>query len=400
MLLITPVDAQPAMVVKKALKMFDGETQKSGVNMRFVLANSYKDLKVDWVRLDPSRLLQVLINLASNAIKFTQSEARREIRISLAASLTRPAGSESGFKYLPVGGEKKDPTLDADWGTGEEIYLKIECHDTGRGLNEQELKLLFQRFSQASPRTHVQYGGSGLGLFISRELTELQGGEIGVASEAGVGSTFAFYVKARRSTVPYDHESVNLLALNNACATTSPVAHRATSGVSTSQISAMTSSALAATRHVDRLPSEAIRHVLIVEDNLVNQKVLSKQLRNAGYVVEVANHGGEALAVLEQSHFWKDKEQGASLCIVLMDLEMPVMDGLTCVRKIRELQETGDIVGHVPVIAVTANARTEQMTRARECGMVCALSPHFYFLCLYDGQALIHESGYRGVQTI
>lgn len=74
--------------------------------------------------------------------------------------------------------------------------------DTGRGLNPEEKKLLFQRFSQASPRTHVQYGGSGLGLFISRELTELQGGEIGVASEAGKGSTFAFYVKCRKTTEP------------------------------------------------------------------------------------------------------------------------------------------------------------------------------------------------------
>lgn len=74
--------------------------------------------------------------------------------------------------------------------------------DTGRGLSPEEKKLLFQRFSQASPRTHVQYGGSGLGLFISRELTELQGGEIGVASEAGKGSTFAFYVKCRKTTEP------------------------------------------------------------------------------------------------------------------------------------------------------------------------------------------------------
>jgi hypothetical protein len=76
--------------------------------------------------------------------------------------------------------------------------------DTGRGLTVEEKKMLFMRFSQASPRTHIQYGGSGLGLFISRELTELQGGEIGVSSVAGEGSTFAFYVRARRSTKPSD----------------------------------------------------------------------------------------------------------------------------------------------------------------------------------------------------
>lgn len=97
-----------------------------------------------------------------------------------------------------------DQTLGPDWGDGEEIFLEFAVQDTGRGLTPEEKKVLFQRFSQASPRTHVQYGGSGLGLFISRELTELQGGEIGVSSEAGKGSTFAFYVKCRRSSEPQE----------------------------------------------------------------------------------------------------------------------------------------------------------------------------------------------------
>jgi hypothetical protein len=94
--------------------------------------------------------------------------------------------------------KRVDQTVGPDWGEGEEIYLEFAVQDTGRGLSPEELGVLFQRFQQASPRTHVQYGGSGLGLFISRELTELQGGEIGVSSESGKGSTFAFYVKCRR----------------------------------------------------------------------------------------------------------------------------------------------------------------------------------------------------------
>ena len=94
--------------------------------------------------------------------------------------------------------KRMDQTVGPDWGEGEEIYLEFAVQDTGRGLSPEELGVLFQRFQQASPRTHVQYGGSGLGLFISRELTELQGGEIGVSSESGRGSTFAFYVKCRR----------------------------------------------------------------------------------------------------------------------------------------------------------------------------------------------------------
>lgn len=110
--------------------------------------------------------------------------------------------------YFPTRNKHSDLTKERDWGDGEEIYIHFAVQDTGRGLNDQEKKMLFLRFSQASPRTHVQYGGSGLGLFISRELTELQGGEIGVASEAGVGSTFAFYVKAKRSSAPPETEGL------------------------------------------------------------------------------------------------------------------------------------------------------------------------------------------------
>jgi hypothetical protein len=98
--------------------------------------------------------------------------------------------------------KRTDQTFGPDWGNEEEIFLEFAVQDTGRGLSPEELKVLFQRFQQASPRTHVQYGGSGLGLFISRELTELQGGEIGVSSESGKGSTFAFYVRCRRSKQP------------------------------------------------------------------------------------------------------------------------------------------------------------------------------------------------------
>jgi CheY-like chemotaxis protein len=111
--------------------------------------------------------------------------------------------------------------------------------------------------------------------------------------------------------------------------------------------------------------------ILIVEDNIVNQRVLQKQLRSMGFGTEVANHGGEALRILKQSHFWIGNERtGSNLTVILMDLEMPVMDGLTCAKKIRELEVDGTIVKHVPVIAVTANARLEQIEAALAAGMV------------------------------
>ena len=111
--------------------------------------------------------------------------------------------------------------------------------------------------------------------------------------------------------------------------------------------------------------------ILVVEDNLVNQKVLCKQLRMHGHKVYAANHGGEALTFLEETRYWKANEKdGKELSIILMDTEMPIMDGLTCVRKIRKLQREGSIIQHIPIISVTANARSEQIEIARSSGMV------------------------------
>lgn len=164
----------------------------------------------------------------------------------------------------------------------------------------------------------------------------MQGGAIGFASEFGKGSTFAFYVSAQQVSHPRK------------------------------EVIASEPSALSAVDAHDKLT------ILVVEDNLVNQRVLCAQLRTQGYVIYAANHGGEAIAFLQESTFWKDRAQtGKHLSLVLMDTEMPTMDGLTCVRKIRELQRNGLIVGHVPVISVTANARFEQIEEAIAAGMVC-----------------------------
>lgn len=226
------MDAQPLQVVQRALKMFEGEVQTAGIKMEFVLNDSFTKLDIDWVKLDPSRVLQVsrphnifaraltdpyqvLINLTTNAIKFTTTEETRTIHVILSASRERPSTSFSPtVNYFPMRTKRTEQVFSSDWGDGEELFLEFAVRDTGRGLTPEEKKLLFQRFSQASPRTHVTYGGSGLGLFISRELTELQGGEIGVSSEAGKGSTFAFYVMCRRSSEPQEAVEATSLALS------------------------------------------------------------------------------------------------------------------------------------------------------------------------------------------
>jgi PAS domain S-box-containing protein len=196
---VAPTEVDPVETVKHALRLYQQECQNADVESAIQVNQSYHSLAVDRVYLDPSRLLQVLINLLGNAIKFTQHQEQRKVTIAIGASLESPAMQSDGEQYFFPRASKKEPVFGADWGSGEELFLHFSVNDTGVGLSSSEMKNLFLRFSQASPKTHVTYGGSGLGLFICKELAELQGGRIGVSSTPGKGSDFKFYVKARRA---------------------------------------------------------------------------------------------------------------------------------------------------------------------------------------------------------
>ncbi|KAK0618174.1 hypothetical protein B0T17DRAFT_495772 [Bombardia bombarda] len=409
LLLVTPVDVKPVTVVQNVLRMFEAELNSNDIKGQFRLEQSYKDLAIDWVKLDPSRLRQVLINLMTNAIKFTQGRPTRSIVISLGAS--RDISTSSLSYFPPRHPDQKDITDDAEWANGEKINLHLAVTDTGPGLDGDEKKILFQRFSQASPRTHVQYGGSGLGLFICRILTELQGGQIGVQSQKGEGSTFAFYIKSRRSE-----------NLDSGPSSTAPTPKPSPPKP---RIDTLNRQVQFPTAPVP-LPKEPARastypppssvfpargpggagpslDILIVEDNLVNQRVLQRQLQLSGNNTYVANHGGEALENLRQSRFWSDEAAAAqsdgvafpisssspgatsavkdekskdrsssnrqNISVILMDLEMPVMDGMSCTREIRRLERAGVITHHIPIIAVTAYARPEQIENAKAAGV-------------------------------
>lgn len=383
MLVITPVEVQPADTIKKALKMFDSELTKASINLQYNVAPSYQALSVDWVRLDPSRLLQILINLLTNAIKFTQTQQIKQITVTLEASTERPSNFDHDVQYLvnPISKDSVSPQGEDD------VYLSIAVHDTGRGITPDEMNRLFHRFQQASPKTHIKYGGSGLGLFISRELARLQGGQIGVASEAGVGSTFAFFVRAHRCLPPRPkfptrQDSTSTTGSRKRsraeilnCASIEAHAHVAAEVASIKMEGVVEAEVAIAQQQL---------HLLVVEDNLVNQKVMAKQLQNAGYKVSVANHGHEALAHILSTHFCSTSHATPPLPldVVLMDVEMPIMDGLSCARRIREMEAKGELRKHVPVVAVTANARAEQQAAALEAGMDSVVTKPFRMLDL------------------
>src|ERR1700733_2894093 len=251
------------------------------------------------VRGDPVRLRQVLINLAGNAIKFTETG---EVVVRVAA-------------------------LDADGS------LRFEVSDTGIGIAAEAQSQIFSAFTQADSFTTRKYGGTGLGLAICRQLVALMGGVIGVASEQNRGSTFWFEIRMEPVAAP---------AVLAVPAVRPAVAHLPAAAAATGVPSA--------TGAVGPL-------ILVVEDNAVNREVAAGMLENLGYRSEAAVNGLLALeAVAETTHAG-----------VVMDCQMPVMDGLTATQEIRR-REAGS-GGRMPIIALTANAMEANRERCLAAGM-------------------------------
>ena len=233
---------------------------------------------------DPTRLRQILLNLLTNAIKFT----------------------ERGFVSIATSYDHKTKAL------------RIAVTDTGIGLPSETLPLLFERFSQADASITRRYGGTGLGLAICKRLVELMGGVIGVDSNLGAGSVFWFEVPLPES------------------------------GGEDRQPGAVPSAAV--------LPR---RRVLLAEDNDINQDIISAMLEQRGHAVTVVSDGAAAVAAVRA---------GPRFAIILMDLQMPVMDGLSATRAIRtEEAQAGE--DPVPIVGLTANAMAEDVVRCREAGM-------------------------------
>jgi len=250
---------------------------------------------------DPTRLSQALLNLLGNAVKFTERG-----RIDLRASILEEA---------------------------DDVLLRFEVRDTGIGIAPEHLGSLFNAFEQADSSTTRRFGGTGLGLALTRRLAELMDGEAGVQSELGLGSTFWFTGRLARARRP--------VALPDVCAPESPLGSLAGTAASGSKF----------------LPGGAQfnARVLLVEDNRFNQEVALAVLKRAGLNTDLARNGREAVE-MAQTHRYN---------LVLMDLQMPVMDGFDATRSLRAMPEYGTI----PILALTANVFGETRAACLAAGM-------------------------------
>lgn len=350
LLQVSPSTVRATEMLDNVSNFFAVEAGREKIVLETQLDDSLKACNIEWVVVDPGRITQVLVNLVTNALKFTKtSKNKRSVVVRLGASQGPP--TDLSVKYAAVENPEVKVLPESD--INDTIYLWFSVTDSGCGMTEEEQTRMFNRFSQASPKTYNTYGGSGLGLFISKRLVELQGGQIGLASQIDVGSRFAFYVPARQTTKSTDLPKSDL-----------PVRTKAETLAQDSTV--------VTTASKDQISSDY--SILCVEDNLVNQKVLEKRLTKLGYKVQIANHGQEALDYLETTTAWRQQDREATMSspdvhVILMDIEMPVMDGLTCSKRIRDLESSKDIVKHIPIVAVSANARAEQMKQALDAGV-------------------------------
>ena len=281
--------------VKVTLKSVNFMADEKGLKLRLIIE---KDVPHS-VNGDPTRLRQVLLNLISNALKFT----------------------EKGSITIHVSAEND---------SGDGHHIKFEVIDTGIGISQEGINRLFKSFSQVDASTTRNFGGTGLGLVISKSLSEMMGGKIGVQSTLGKGSTFWFTIRVQSS----NHDLV---------------AKPGRAGMSP-----------------DTVEMPALK-ILLAEDNFVNQKVAGIHLEKLGHTVEIATNGLAAFEAYKNNDYH----------LIFMDIQMPEADGFESTRLIRRWEAMQKNKQRIPIIAMTANALKGDKEKCIGAGMDDYISKPF-----------------------
>jgi two-component system, sensor histidine kinase len=294
---IKPDCVQMQPLVEEIHNLFVAQGALKGLNMPL----QFEEGTPEWVLADPTRVRQILLNLLNNAVKFTQQ----------------------GTVSLHVGFERKN----------NEVEWEIKVQDTGIGIEEDKLNSLFQRFQQADDSATRRFGGTGLGLDISRKLARMMHGDIVVTSIPRQGSIFTVTLRTPLAQAPRDINPPTSVRVGDV----------------QNHLNVLTSR---------RFPS---LEVLVAEDHPINQKFVGMLLEKLGHHVTFVGNGAEALKLAQAQQF----------DVILMDVHMPEMDGLESARMIRQLPAPH---GKVPIIALSADVMNEAKDRAIEAGMTAFVS--------------------------
>ena len=289
-------------LVRETVDIIAGQAESKGLTLIVDIGQ----LGSPFVNADPLRIRQVLLNLLSNALKFTN---KGTIRVRVQTLEEKNAFTK----------------------------VRFSVKDTGIGMEKDVCDRLFKPFTQADESTTREFGGTGLGLAISKQLVELMGGRISCESRSGIGSEFMFQLElekvSQESVAPLEFSSKTYSIMQN------PAVYDRRS-------------------EIELLP-EKTPLVLVVEDNTINQEVSSGILKNLGCRVDLAENGEMAVAAVKNK----------SYDIIFMDCQMPVMDGYDTTRRIRAMGSISRSGGELPVIALTAHALAGDRVKCIKAGM-------------------------------
>ncbi len=313
---INRIDFSLRATINSAIAFNKLQAAEKNLTLRYEVADDVPDNLVG----DPDRLRQVMVNIIKNAVKFTESGG-----VFLRAEKTRV----NHYAAPGVQGDEGPP--------GGEVMVHFAIRDTGIGIPDEKIGVIFTPFAQVDGSYRRKYGGAGLGLSISRQLVEMMGGRIWAESRNGEGSTFHFTLR---------------FALRPAAETPLPAPEGGGGGL------VYRNRRREEGRRQDIPAGESRKkdlRILLAEDDLTNQKACVRILENEGYSVATARDGRAAVDAFREGAF----------DLVLMDIRMPEMDGFQATAAIRALGEKGG----VPIIALTAHAFREDRRRCLEAGM-------------------------------